>query len=159
LDAKVDTLRAEMARRFDDLDAELPTHAKVHGKIEQDITVLKAVRRGRLRGRRVGREHAEGLSLTPSRRQPDAARCSSRSHASAMGGPAQAAARRSRAGAGSSTQALAAREVLAYAAHSGIQIYVSLGGIGHIAIEEVPAASGDRIEVEGSWVGRDLAGG
>lgn len=28
-------------QRFDDLDAELTTHAKVHRKIEEDITALK----------------------------------------------------------------------------------------------------------------------
>jgi exonuclease VII small subunit len=34
-------LRAEMTKRFDDLDAELTTHAKVHRKIEDDIRALK----------------------------------------------------------------------------------------------------------------------
>lgn len=41
VDAKVDALRAEMVQRFDELDAELTLHAKVHRKIEQDITTLK----------------------------------------------------------------------------------------------------------------------
>ena len=41
VDRRVDELRAEMVQRFDELDAELTLHAKVHRKIEQDITTLK----------------------------------------------------------------------------------------------------------------------
>jgi hypothetical protein len=32
---------ARVDKRFDDLDDELTTHAKVHRKIEEDITLLK----------------------------------------------------------------------------------------------------------------------
>jgi hypothetical protein len=34
-------VRGEMTKRFGDLDTELTTHAKVHRKIEEDITALK----------------------------------------------------------------------------------------------------------------------
>ena len=42
LRSEVGGLRAEMTQRFDELDAELTLHAKVHRKIEDDITTLKA---------------------------------------------------------------------------------------------------------------------
>ena len=41
VDSKIGDLRSDMMKRFDDLDAELTTHAKVHRQIEKDITTLK----------------------------------------------------------------------------------------------------------------------
>jgi septal ring factor EnvC (AmiA/AmiB activator) len=35
-------VRAEMNQRFDELDAELTLHAKVHRKVEEDIMYLKS---------------------------------------------------------------------------------------------------------------------
>jgi 3-dehydroquinate dehydratase len=41
LDAKVERKFDAVEKRFDDLDAELTMHSKVHREIEKDITALK----------------------------------------------------------------------------------------------------------------------